>query len=281
MLLLCLNFPVWADSTPSVSISLLEFCPLHCINSEGQPEEITPGYAVEIYQKIFTDAGYDIRFIYNPFNRGMVEVNKGNIDAISGPLRFSESELQDKVRQMPRIGPLYGEMIYPTETIGTHLSSCVFVRSNYDFVYSGVSSLDDQRVGAAHSYNYGEEMNEYLEKRMKNSSSRISKLSGNHIFIRNIKKLLLNRIDIVLMDRFSGNHAIQMAENEGVIESNSVSLAGCSGVPSYLYLAFSKANPEKSQRLAQIFDEGIRKIRQSGELQIILEKYGVQDWILD
>ena len=35
---------------------------------------------------------------------------------------------------------------------------------------------------------------------------------------------------------------------------------------------------EEGRRLAQILDQGVNRLRSSGKLIIILEKYGIDDW---
>lgn len=45
-----------------------------------------------------------------------------------------------------------------------------------------------------------------------------------------------------------------------------------------MYIACSPANKERSKKLVNWVDEGTRKLRESGELQKIMEKYGLSDW---
>ena len=43
------------------------------------------------------------------------------------------------------------------------------------------------------------------------------------------------------------------------------------------YIGFSPENP-KSEEYARILDQGMRELRASGELEKILQKYGMSDW---
>ena len=45
-----------------------------------------------------------------------------------------------------------------------------------------------------------------------------------------------------------------------------------------IYIAFSPQKPE-SHKLAKILSEGMLKLRESGKLEEILNKYGLSDWI--
>jgi polar amino acid transport system substrate-binding protein len=278
LFILCIHTVTAAASSNKLSISLLNFCPLHCIGSDNQLILDRPGYAVEIYQKIFESSGYDVNFQIAPFNRGMIEVNKGRIDAISGPLKFDKEALKVKIRQEPLIGPLYGELIYPQKSVGIHHSSCVFVHSDANWEFTDLTSLDGKIIGAGQSYDYGTETNLYLENRLINDKDTIILLTGNSVFAKNLKKLEHKRIDVVLMDKVSGKHAIQTAVKQGKLEQDSVKLLGCSGIPASLFLAFSGHSPDKSKQLAKFFDNGIKVLRESGQLKEILSKYELQDW---
>tara|TARA_R110001592_G_scaffold65203_2_gene200287 strand:- start:7861 stop:8754 length:894 start_codon:yes stop_codon:yes gene_type:complete len=274
----CITSISSADSANKLSIALLNFCPLHCIDSDNQIVLERPGYAVEIYQNIFGGIGLDVDFQAVPFNRGMIEVSNGRIDAISGPLKFDKEALKVKIRQEPMIGPLYAELIYPERNIGVHHSSCVFVHSDAEWEYSGLSSLDGKIIGAGKSYDYGTETNLYLENGLAKDKDSVVLLTGNSVFAKNLKKLEHKRVDVVLMDKVSGRHAIQTAVDQGELGQGLVKLLGCSGMPANLYLAFSGRTPDISKKLASTFDKGIEELRKSGELKEILSKYGLQDW---
>lgn len=278
LFMLCIASISSADSTKKISIALLNFCPLHCIDSDNLMVLERPGYAVEIYQKIFGGVGYDVDFQAAPFNRGMIEVSQGRLDAISGPLKFDKEALKVKIRQEPLIGPLYGELIYPERSVGIHHSSCAFIHSDAKWAFTGLSSLDGKIIGAGKSYDYGKETNLYLENRLAEDKDSVVFITGNSVFAKNLKKLEHKRIDVVLMDKVSGRNAIQIAVKEGELEQGSVKLLGCSGMPAELYLAFSGRSPDIARKLASIFDKGIEDLRQTGELKEILSKYGLQDW---
>lgn len=263
-----------------IKISVLNFCPLHCIDDNGKLDSDNPGAVVEIYRKIYGDAGYQLIFEVLPFGRGMFEVRDGRLDAISLPLQFSRIELQAIKRQRPKIAPLYARLIYTKQTIGTHQSSCFFVRSDSDWVYEGENSFEGQLLGVASGHDYGPTMNAFIEKsKNRNGDSLIQVLSGNDVFIRNLKMLVNKRVDIVLINHTSGSNTIKQGEDKGDLPAGSVKLSQCIGDAQNLYLGFSDNNPERSKRLAGVFDEGIVRIRNSGELKALLDKYGLDDWV--
>ncbi len=276
----CICIASTESKAEEISISVLDFCPLHCIGGDGNINPDQPGAVVEIYQKIFGDAGYKAIFRVLPFNRGMMEVSGGRIDAISGPLKFSPEALEDKIRQWPVIGPLYGRLIYPEKTIGTHQSSCFFVRADSDWVFKSERSLDSQRLGTANAHDYGPLINAYIEEALKRGDrAHVQELSGDNMFLRNLKMLVSNRVDVVLIDRTSGSNTIKRAVDNGDLPVGSVKLSQCIGETQNLFLAFSGQYPERSKKLSRVFDKGIEQIRKSGELKTLLGKYGLDDWL--
>ena len=50
------------------------------------------------------------------------------------------------------------------------------------------------------------------------------------------------------------------------------------GKTNLVYTVFSPATPAKSKQYAQILVKGIEKLRQTGNLDKILAKYGLEDW---
>ena len=47
----------------------------------------------------------------------------------------------------------------------------------------------------------------------------------------------------------------------------------------HLYVGFSPTHPKESREMASIFESGIMKLRKSGKLDKILNKYGLHDWV--
>jgi len=80
-----------------IKISMNEFCPYHCHDSEGKWDKEFRGYAYEMYDEIYTNAGYDFKAMQNPFHRGMLSTDTGIVDAVSGPIKItSKKELTEK-----------------------------------------------------------------------------------------------------------------------------------------------------------------------------------------
>jgi polar amino acid transport system substrate-binding protein len=116
-------------------------------------------------------------------------------------------------------------------------------------------------------YDYGE-LNSYL----KNHTPNISVLSGNQALEKKIRKLLANRVTVVVEDEIVLNYTTRKM---GI--SNKIKIAGTITPQNKVGITFSPKNL-KSAEYARILSEGIQKLRKSGELKKILDKYYVSDW---
>ena len=64
------------------------------------------------------------------------------------------------------------------------------------------------------------------------------------------------------------------------IESSKIKSAGSPGSGVLLYVPFSPRYQE-SRELVEIYDRGIIQLRESGELDNILTRYHMKDWLKD
>ena len=115
-------------------------------------------------------------------------------------------------------------------------------------------------------------MDQYISKH-KNSSA-IYTVTGNNPLERLIKALKEKRIDAFVENAPVVYYSLKLYGYN--LEEFKESGAPKKGVD--LYIPFSPNNPD-STKLAAIFDEGIIKLRQSGELNKILQKYQLEDWL--
>ena len=84
--------------------------------------------------------------------------------------------------------------------------------------------------------------------------------------------MLKDRIDALLDDRVVLQYTLKrMKQTELFTE------AGMPEDANPVYIAFSPAKPE-SKKYAEILVKGIEELRKSGELDKIMDKYGMKDW---
>lgn len=243
--------PLFADQ---IRISSDEWCPYMC-----EPNSEKPGYIVEIARIIFSRQGHGLDYTAMPWSRCISYAREGKREALPGA---TKGEVPD--------------FVFPDESFGisqTHF----FVRKGDRWRYSGVDSLKQVNVGIQDDYEYGESVDGYFKKNK--GTRKVQVVSGESPIRTNIRKLLKGRIDVVPEDNAVFLNA---AKDMGVLDQ--IQDAGAMTVTTRkdleelkLYLAFSPDNP-KSKKYAEILSEGIRQMRKSGELEVILAKYGMKDW---
>jgi len=261
-----------------------EFCPYHCTELDGGWDKEYPGYAYEIYDEIYSSAGYDFKAIQNPFHRGMQSANTGNVDAISGPIKIkSKHESEIKIRQNKNTGTIYSQLIYSKEPISLYHSSCFFGKSDMKWNYKGIQSILSYKTAVVKDFDYGDILNRFIEvETSKKSSPRVQLMFGKDIQLRNFKMLMSGRVDLVLADLQVGLYTINKMEKKQQLKKGSLKLLGCTEEGQrHLYVGFSPKRPKSSRLLAQLFDQGIVRLRSSGKLKLILDKYGLDDWALE
>jgi ABC-type amino acid transport substrate-binding protein len=120
----------------------------------------------------------------------------------------------------------------------------------------------------ANAYSYGPQLDRYIEHHR--DDGRVSVLSGDDLFQRNLEKLRADRIDTLVEDHWVAAWNLQ----QGGASQDRVRQAGCLPTVS-VYIAFSPAHPERSHQLAALLDKTVRQMRRNGELDRLLARYGV------
>ncbi|HBI14195.1 MAG TPA: hypothetical protein DDY20_01525 [Desulfobulbaceae bacterium] len=244
-------FQIHADT---ITVKSDEWCPFNC-----EPGSDSPGYMIEIARKIFQKAGHELIYENMPWSRSIDHAKKGKIDAIPGA---TKGEVPD--------------FIFPEEEFGASMTY-FFVKKGSSWRFKDVSSLEGIRIGVQDDYEYGGMVDEYIEK--KRDTLNVQVVKSDDPVTLNLKKLIKGNIDAYPEDKLV---FLYKAKSMGVLEQ--VEEAGIIPIESKedfeatkIYLAFSPAN-SKSNEYAKTLSDGIKQMRASGELQLILDKYGLKDW---
>jgi polar amino acid transport system substrate-binding protein len=224
-----------------------EWCPYNCSEKSKKL-----GYMVDVLNKTFSSKNYEVKYETMNWSRAILDGRSGTIDGIIGAYK-SDAE----------------DYIYPTISQGT-AQEVFIVKRNNSWKYTGIRSLDDVTLGVIRDYSYGENLDAYIAKN-KTNFNRIQIVSGDSPLERNIRKLLNNRVSAVI-------------ENENVINwflkknpafRDKVKIAGKRFTKTDVYIAFSPKNKKKSQKLARILSDSFEEMKRNGELETILENYGL------
>lgn len=245
MLLLC----AFSSSAFAEKITLAadEWCPFNCA-----PDSDKPGFMIEVAQQVFAEHGYTIDYKVMAWSRAIREAEVGNIDGIIGAFKGDAPNF-----------------IYPDQELSI-LRNTFFVHKDQAWIYEGAASLEQIQLAAIAGYDYGDELREYIQQ---SGSEQVSLLNGqDHPLAKGIELLSRQRVDAVIEADPVFWYTAQMLGLQDKFQT-----AGHSDQPQNSYITFSPAL-EHSTIYAEILSKGIEKLRSSGELAIILSRYGLKDW---
>jgi polar amino acid transport system substrate-binding protein len=212
-----------------------------------------PGYAIEIATVIMKTHGHTIKYELSPWDAAISQAREGKYNAI--------------------IGAFHGDapdFVFPKEPIGYISGSGLFTLKSNEWEYQNIDSLKSQRLGAILAYDYGEQINQFIKKHR--LAGNVELISGHQPLRRNIQKMMIGRLTVVID---ASPVFWYTAKSLGVTDK--VKFVGEIEPPEEAFIAFSP-NIKESPTYAATLSAGIEQLRKSGELNIILHKYGLQDW---
>ena len=203
-------------------------------NKSGQ------GISTNIVKAAFAKAGLETQVVVRPYARILQDVKAGALDAGYNVTRQQNTEQ---------------EFIFGKEPI-LQASAYWYFRPGASQPATTPKKLPDgYRVGAIIDYEYGDV---YEAERHRFKEVRVPRQT------QLIKMLKQGRIDAALMFE---EEAKQTLKEMGL--GNTVIQKGMFNHTSDIYLAFSRKKPH-SQELAQKFDQGIKKLKETGEYKQLL-----------
>ncbi|MCJ8273587.1 MAG: transporter substrate-binding domain-containing protein [Psychrosphaera sp.] len=228
------------------------YCPFTCEKDKtGQT-----GYAMELVRAVFDNSKYQIEYTYAlSWNRAMSQVENGEKDAIVFSFHGPESD------------HLY---VIPKQSLAWENQTSFAVKKTSKWQFRDANSLKTlQYIGV---YKGTVWIDKAIAKFEQDNTSKFVYLHGDDIVKRAFDMLRRGRLDAwedsqTLLNYHIYSHGIEDLRIETLIKPYS----------STGDLLFSGKNP-KSKEYAAFFSAGIKQLRKSGKLKIILEKYGLKDW---
>lgn len=243
---LCALFIAASARAETITLAADVWCPYNC-----EPDSDMPGFAVEIARIAFGGAGYKLDYVVMPWARAKEEGRANRVTGIIGA--FKED------------APDY---VFPAEPL-TVSGNDFFVKRGNPWKYSGMDSLKQGAVGVIRDYSYGEEFDAYVEAHKK-QLKRIQIVGGATALEQNIKKLMADRVQILIEDKaVMGYMLATMGLKDKIVPAGSLGYDN-------LYIAFSPKNPN-SPEYARILSDTIAQMRADGRLKAIMDKYGMTD----
>ena len=238
---------VYSTSATADTITIVadNWCPYNC-----EPNSLEPGYGIEISEHVFEVAGHEVKYEILPWDAAIQKVREGKYNSVIGA---SKEDAPD--------------FVFPEEEFG--ISKVVFfAKKGSSWRFEGLQSLSKVKIGLVKNYSYGQELDKFFQE----NQNMVQYAYGDDPYSINIKKLLEGKIDVTVEDPYV---ILLKAKRMGV--GDQIIKVGEFGSGQKLYIAFSPVIT-KSKEYAAILTKGIKKLRDSGELDKILAKYGLEDW---
>lgn len=216
----------------------------------GDPQGKYPGYAIEIARAILAKHAIDLDYQTMTWGDALAACAAGQIEAVVGA-NTTEAE----------------KLVVPAETIGKPKVG-LFVLKKNSWSYENVPSLARIHLGVIQDYKYFDTLDDYVAR---HHGREVVRFGGEKPLESAIQKLVDGEIDVLaeVYPVFAWT-----ARNAG-LKGEQFRLAYLHEAEP-VYFAFLPGPAGK--RYANLFDEGLRELRASGELQKILKRYGQEEW---
>jgi len=238
------EIPTPEDDRQVLHLAAIDWCPHIC--PSGKQE----GFLVDIVKAIYPEADYQLNIQIFPWSRAIKLVREGSFHGLLAPTKDEAPDL-----------------FYPALAIGQQ-QMCFFVERNNSWRYHGPESLKGISVGMATDTSI-EELNQYKDKHPEQFQLQPYL---NRFVKQNAKKIAMGRIDTFVFTRQTTYYELRELNM-----LDEYSLAGCVSQAD-VFLAFTqvKQHAPDVNRWATEFDDRMIKLEQSGELQMILDRYHIK-----
>jgi len=217
------------------------WCPHNC--EEDAPRR---GYVVDLVRAALEPMGHRVEYRVRPWLRAIKEAEMGVSTAVIGVMG---EEMTARTVRSGAVGVI--DLAFAT-------------RFDSKWTWNGVDSLSGRRL-AVGDYDFPAGVGAYVAAHPKD----VFVVRGDSPMERALRRLDLGDVTVVLDDRAVLREAARRADLP-------IRFAGdLERIP--LMLGFMKSDPD-AETHARAVDEGVARIRASGELARILAVYGVEDW---
>jgi polar amino acid transport system substrate-binding protein len=229
----------------SISITAEIWCPYACT-----PESENPGILVEVVREIFRQQGIEVEYGLMPWRRALMETEKGTSDLVLGVVTGNRGSLLLDKRGMG-----------VDETI-------VVVRKDSDFDYQGPESLNSMRLGVIANYTYDSNgvLDSYLKERRRLHDRIVVIYRDEPI------KSLANMLSGYRIDAFLENRQVTLYEGKRMNFGDKIRIIS-TGLGDTVHVGFTPN--DRGRRNLDIYNRGLTRLLESGKVDEIVKKYGL------
>lgn len=223
------------------------WCPYNC-----EPGYAQQGLMIDIARAALKRSGYVLNYQIINWARAKQLVVKGELDGIVGMSREGKTETLYHFSKTP---------------LGWS-QTCFFKRTDDPWAYQSTQSLEGKVMGWINDYGFTNlEIDQWVKARK--GTPEIATVSGEKVHHSLFQMLLAKRIDTFAEDLYVVQHKLR---KDNLAEA--ISVAGCAPEKDEVHIAFSLKSPHKDA-WASALDEGVKQLRESGELARILGHYNL------
>ncbi|MEH6471674.1 MAG: transporter substrate-binding domain-containing protein [Halopseudomonas sp.] len=246
-LICCVVVLLWSEAELSYAEKLKVagtwWCPYICY-----PDEDKPGIMVEVIRAVLTKHDYQIDYYEIPWGRAINETQLGNYDALLGAARVDAPGL-----------------LFPEQEL-TSSQMCFFSRNSSKWQYEGIESLKHVDICVLKDDSFDSDIDAYINNQSNSDSVTFVYSSG--YLERMFKMVEIGRCNAALSEK----NVVGLYINDGSI-SDIFKNVGCANQLKS-YLAISPKYKDR-KKLLGIINKEITILRESGQMQVILNKYGL------
>ncbi|WP_164848216.1 ABC transporter substrate-binding protein [Halobacteriovorax sp. HLS] len=226
-----------------LTFGTLDYCPLIC---KDNPEK--PGIMIEINNEIFSNGPYEPTYKFMSIKRAYSEIENKTIDGFVG------GSIEN-----------FNNNYFPnTPALSQPVS--FFIHKDSEWKYNDINSLQNIQIAAIKDFNYKvKEINEFLK-----NSERTLWLSKETGHSQAFELINLKRIDVFIGGAYTTQHILNQNKFSKVVKiSNSIAFFDN-------FISLTKKVTEKDRaRILNFFDKEMERLKKSGKLKSIYNKYGL------
>lgn len=228
-----------------------EWCPYNCAQ-----EDVRQGYVIDLLQAIFTQAGLPTAYQVTPWTRAIRMVEQGKADLLVGTT--------------PGITP----HLLLSLPIGDN-RTCFFAPTQSTWQFHSIADLPGQRLGVIQdyaSYDDGGVLDRYIASSPPEQGM-VVRAAGAQALQKNLRMLAVGRLDVVVENCNVGSYRLQRLGLQDKVRQAG-QLDSFNGT---VNIGLNPAAPDAQQWLTLI-NQGLQERRRNGELERLLQSYGLHDW---
>ncbi len=206
------------------------------------------GCVIKIVKSAYEAEGWTVKLKFQPWPRNRVMLLKGRIEA--------SAYWMDRPDRRK-------EYIFPENPVTSEVYRFVF-RKDTKVEWESYEDLSGKTIIVNSGYTYNDEFHKALE----DFNIKTHEVASKDL---NLKMILKERADLTIMNESVYEQYFKELSEK---QKSMLILDFKPAVINQGFLVFSRGDPERSQKLARVFDEGYEKIRERDDLKKFFETCG-------